>query len=49
MKRAMSFVLALVIMLGVVFSTGVTVSAAAASTASEECIEILKAYEDRLG
>ena len=45
MKRAMSFVLALVIMLGVVFSTGVTVSAAAASTASEECIEILKAYE----
>lgn len=45
MKRMMSLVLALVILLGVVFSASVTVSADPVMTVSDECIEILKAYE----
>ena len=45
MKRVMSLALALVILLGMMFSAGVTVSAESTMTASEKCIEMLKAYE----
>lgn len=45
MKRMMSLVLTLVILLGIVFSASVTVSADPVTTVSDECIEILKAYE----
>ena len=45
MKRMMSLALAMILLLGVVFSACVTVSADAITTASDACIEILKAYE----
>lgn len=45
MKRIMSLALTVVILLGVVFSAGFPVSADPALTVSEECINILKAYE----
>ena len=45
MKRTISFALALVVLLGVVFIAGFPVSADPALTVSDECIEILKEYE----
>ena len=45
MKRIVSFALAMVLTLTVVFCAGITVSADPALTVSDECIEILKAYE----
>lgn len=45
MKRILSLALATVMMLSVIFCAGITVSADPVLTVSDECINILKAYE----
>lgn len=45
MKRILSLVLALAMMLTVIFCAGITASADPVLTVSDECIKILKAYE----
>ena len=45
MKRVMSLALAMIILLSVVVTTSITASAETVTTASSECIELLKAYE----